>query len=485
MDKRQLYRLLPKVDTFLMTEAGRRLTEQYGRERVASALREELGRLRAAIGAEEPHEEGSEDDAAKLKNQISGLKGAVEKRLSVEDKPHFQKVINATGVLLHTNLGRAPIAGHAAGRLAELLQGYTNLEYNLESGMRGERYEHFEQLLCRLTGAEAAMAVNNNAAAVMLMLSTFAKGKEVILSRGEMIEIGGKFRIPEVMEASGCRLKEIGTTNKTHLSDYENAVGPDTGAILKVHTSNYRVLGFTASVKAGELEPLKRKYKLPLLEDLGSGVLVNLEEFGLEHEPTVQESLAAGADVVCFSGDKLLGGPQAGILVGKKGLIGQMKKNPLTRAIRIDKCTACLLEEALCSYVRDAWKAEIPIYRYLSRSIQELERLAGLFGQYLETSAGAEGSLLSWKTIRETAPMGGGSLPLEEIETRAAAVSAAGISPDAVIKALHTAKIPVIARIAEDELIFDMRCMEEADLQTAAEEVWDCIRAERKKQCSI
>ena len=273
----------------------------------------------------------------KAKQQIALLNENIAKAVSAMHTPNMKKVINGTGTILHTNLGRAPISFGHMMRAAEIVSGYSNLEYNLEAGRRGERYSHFEKLLCKLTGAEAAMAVNNNASSVLLILSSLAKGGEVIVSRGELIEIGGKFRIPDVMEQSGANLVEVGTTNKTHYEDYEEAITEETKALLKVHTSNYRIVGFTESVGIDELVPIAKEHGIPVVEDLGSGVLINLEKYGLMHEPTVQESIAHGADVVCFSGDKLLGGPQAGIIIGKKKYIDMMKKNQLTRALRIDK----------------------------------------------------------------------------------------------------------------------------------------------------
>ena len=261
--------------------------------------------------------------------QIGMLTQNIKRHAGKLHEPNMKMVINGTGTVLHTNLGRAPISKEHVERLAGIVSGYSNLEYNLEAGARGERYSHFEKLLCKLTGAEAAMAVNNNAAAVMLILSSMAKGGEVVVSRGELVEIGGKFRIPDVMEQSGASLVEVGTTNKTHYSDYEEAITEETKALLKVHTSNYRIVGFTETVTIDELIPIAQEHDIPIIEDLGSGVLIDLSKYGLTYEPTVQDSIRKGADVVCFSGDKLLGGPQAGIIIGKKKYIDQMKKNQL------------------------------------------------------------------------------------------------------------------------------------------------------------
>ena len=343
MNKNLLYRNIPKVDLLLEESAIQEMIARYGRETVMESIREEMDELRAFIGNCEDEEEA--------KRQIELLPTHIVMRTEKMHRPNIRSVINGTGTILHTNLGRAPISREHMQYISAIATGYSNLEYNLEAGRRGERYSHFEKLLCKLTGAEAAMAVNNNAAAVMLILSTMAKGGEVIVSRGELVEIGGKFRIPDVMEQSGATLVEVGTTNKTHLSDYENAVTEETKALLKVHTSNYRIVGFTDTVGIDELIPLSKEKDIPVIEDLGSGVLIDLSKYGLTYEPTVQESIRKGADVVCFSGDKLLGGPQAGIIIGKKKYIDQMMKNQLTRALRIDKFTATALEVVLQEYL--------------------------------------------------------------------------------------------------------------------------------------
>ncbi|MEG0228506.1 MAG: L-seryl-tRNA(Sec) selenium transferase, partial [Lachnospiraceae bacterium] len=308
MDKKQLYRQIPKVDALLEQEVIQEMIQHYNRNTVVEAIRVETEELRAYIGQCE--------DEAQAQKRMDDLLGRIEAAVIKVNTPNIKTVINGTGTILHTNLGRAPIGKSQMDYIYGIATNYSNLEYNLEAGKRGERYSHFESLLCRITGAEAAIAVNNNAAAVMLILSTMAKGGEVIVSRGELVEIGGKFRIPDVMEQSGATLVEVGTTNKTHRDDYEQAVTADTIAFLKVHTSNYRIVGFTENVSVAEMVKIGEKHNLPVIEDLGSGVLIDLEKYGLTHEPTVQESIKNGADVVCFSGDKLLGGPQAGIIVG-------------------------------------------------------------------------------------------------------------------------------------------------------------------------
>ena len=310
MNKNMLYRSIPKVDVLLENERIQETIEQYGRNAVMECIHIETDRLRSFIAKCEDEEEAGK--------RIKQLVPCIVKTAEKMHTPNMKKVINGTGTILHTNLGRAPIGRAHMEKAAELVCGYSNLEYNLEQGKRGERYSHFEELLCKITGAEAAMAVNNNASSVLLILSSLAKGGEVIVSRGELIEIGGKFRIPDVMEQSGASLVEVGTTNKTHYSDYEEHITEETKALLKVHTSNYRIVGFTESVTIDELVPLAREREIPVIEDLGSGVLIDLSKYGLSYEPTVQESVAKGADVVCFSGDKLFGGPQAGIIIGRK-----------------------------------------------------------------------------------------------------------------------------------------------------------------------
>ena len=345
MNKNLLYRSIPKVDVLLESQTIQEMIERYSRDSVMEAIRAEMDNLRAFIGGCDEEDKAQEQIAL----LVSHIGDAVEKMHT----PNMKKVINGTGTILHTNLGRAPISREHMKKAFDIVTGYSNLEYNLEEGRRGERYSHFEKLLCKITGAEAAMAVNNNASSVLLILSSLAKGGEVIVSRGELIEIGGKFRIPDVMTQSGATLVEVGTTNKTHVSDYEENITEETKALLKVHTSNYKIVGFTESVGIDELMPIAKEHGIPVIEDLGSGVLIDLSKYGLTYEPTVQESVAKGADVVCFSGDKLFGGPQAGIIVGKKKYIDMMKKNQLTRALRIDKFTAAALELVLQEYLSE------------------------------------------------------------------------------------------------------------------------------------
>lgn len=448
MNKNLLYRSIPKVDVILAREDIQRLIQNYSRTTVMEAIREEMDALRAYIG---------ENEEAQAYKRMEMLPELIKIRVEKKHTPNMRMVINATGTILHTNLGRAPISQEHMARLADIVTGYSNLEYNLEEGKRGERYSHFEELLCKITGAEAAMAVNNNAAAVMLILSSMAKGGEVIVSRGELVEIGGKFRIPDVMEQSGATLVEVGTTNKTHFSDYENAITEETKALLKVHTSNYRIVGFTDSVTVADLAPLAKEHDLPIIEDLGSGVLVDLSKYGLTYEPTVQDAVASGADVVCFSGDKLLGGPQAGIIVGKKKYIDMMKKNQLTRALRIDKFTATALELVLQEYLSEELAMKnLPVLRMLSETKESIGERASVLCEMLKNAElAADISLEDCES-----QIGGGSLPLQRIPSVAVAIDPRNISVPKLEDALRHTEVPIIPRIISDKIYMDVRTIE-------------------------
>ncbi len=460
MDKNQLYRSLPKVDVLLADEAIQPLCETYNRETVMEAIHDALDDVRDLIA-------GCEDEAA-IEEAIRQLPDQVKAKTEALQKTHMRPVINGTGTILHTNLGRAPVSRAHMERLTELVSGYSNLEYDLEAGKRGERYDHFSDLLCKLTGAEAAMAVNNNAAAVMLILSSLAKGGEVIVSRGELVEIGGKFRIPDVMEQSGATLVEVGTTNKTHYEDYENAITEETRAILKVHTSNYRIVGFTESVGMEELKRLADAHGLPLIEDLGSGALVDLEKYGLSYEPTVQASIAHGADVVCFSGDKLLGGPQAGIIVGKKQYIDQMKKNQLTRALRIDKFTAGALELTLRDYISEEQAIQnVPVLHMITRTLEDVTAQAEELCATIQ-AAGVPGQI---QTEPCQSQIGGGSLPLEEIPSRAVTIKREDIPAEALEKKLLSLPVPIVPRVTSDRVWLDVRTIERKQHALIAEEL--------------
>ena len=471
MNKNLLFRSIPKVDILLEEQEIQDLIDAYGRELVMDVIREEMDALRTFIGKCEEEE--------KAKAQIGMLTQNIKRHAGKLHEPNMKMVINGTGTVLHTNLGRAPISKEHVERLAGIVSGYSNLEYNLEAGARGERYSHFEKLLCKLTGAEAAMAVNNNAAAVMLILSSMAKGGEVVVSRGELVEIGGKFRIPDVMEQSGASLVEVGTTNKTHYSDYEEAITEETKALLKVHTSNYRIVGFTETVTIDELIPIAQEHDIPIIEDLGSGVLIDLSKYGLTYEPTVQDSIRKGADVVCFSGDKLLGGPQAGIIIGKKKYIDMMKKNQLTRALRIDKFTAAALEMVLMEYLSEETAVQnIPVLRMIAMPLDEIEKEAGYFARILRrTGMDAKIQVVSCES-----QIGGGSLPLERMESRAVSIQPNGMSVAEMEEKMRHLEIPIIPRTVNDSICLDVRTIERKDYKMIASELTELLGQKEKEE---
>lgn len=374
-------------------------------------------------------------------------------------KPSLKRVINATGVVLHTNLGRAPLSARARERLLDIAEGYSTLEYDVTRGERGSRYSHVASQICALTGAEAAIVVNNNAAAVMLVLSALACGREVIVSRGQLVEIGGSFRVPDVLRQSGAFLIEVGTTNKTHNKDYEQAIGPNTAAILKVHTSNYRIIGFTAQPSDEELVQLAHRHNLPVIDDLGSGTLVPLTADGWR-EPTVNERLVAGVDVVTFSCDKLFGGAQAGIIAGKKEYIARMQKHPLLRAIRIDKLCLAAIEGTLLDYAVGDPLSDIPVQSMLHTAPAELEERAQRLAADINTlDCGYEVAVIS---IHSQA--GGGALPAANLDGYGVSLKTSKLSTAAFEEKLRNQATPVIVRIYDDQIIFDVRCLSDRDL---------------------
>ena len=448
MDKNGSLRRIPKVDSLLqvreLSDLPRPLAVRLVRETL-EALRQDLlsGRVQEV------------PDIDTLATQIRTAAAAA--------RPSLRPVINATGIPLHTNLGRACLSEQAAAAAMAAATRYSTLEYDLSTGSRGSRHDHVEGLLCRLTGAEAAMAVNNNAAAVLLMLTAVAQGGEVVVSRGELVEIGGSFRIPEIMEQCGCRLREVGTTNKTHPQDYTAAIGPDTRALLKVHTSNYRILGFSASVSLPELAALGHAHGLPVLADLGSGTLYDLETLGIHGEPTVSASVNAGADLISFSGDKLLGGPQAGILLGSAHWIGRLKRHPLARAVRLDKMTLAALEATLESYLDpQSALSQIPTLRMLALSPQELRSRALVLCGLLERSGAC------CQVLPAAGRVGGGSCPTQQLPTFAAAVTPRHCSPDMLDQRLRQGEPPIVGRIAQDRFLLDPRTLWEEDFPVIA-----------------
>jgi L-seryl-tRNA(Ser) seleniumtransferase len=389
------------------------------------------------------------------------LQNLMEKVFEEYETPSLKRVVNATGVVIHTNLGRSPLCDKAIQEIVKVAKFYSNLEFDLLQGKRGSRYVHVEEILKEITGAEAALVVNNNAAAVLISLNTLAFGKEVIVSRGELVEIGGSFRIPEVMKWAGCILKEVGTTNKTHLSDYEKAITENTALLLKVHKSNFAIVGFTKEVSTQELVELGKKYRLSVMEDLGSGCFVDFSKYGYKKEPTVQEVLKTGADIVTFSGDKLLGGPQAGIIVGKKEFIEKIRKNPLNRALRIDKLTLAGLEATLRLYRDEALAIEhIPALKMILAKETELKKKARLLCRKLSRLEIPE---FEFKVVKTTGKTGGGALPTLELPSYAVGVYSSKFSYQELQKILRENKPPIIVRIEEDTLLIDVRCLFDED----------------------
>jgi len=439
---RGLYRRIPKVDTFINDEELLELLDSSPKFFLKKAVEIVLSDLRRKISKGEISDFSYDE-----------LKESVKEKLKELIRPKLHKVINATGVVLHTNLGRAPISKRVAEHLVDVITGYSNLEYDLGRGRRGLRYRNLEWILKELTGAEDVCVVNNNAGAVLLVLSALAKGKEVIVSRGELIEIGGSFRIPDVMEQSGALLREVGTTNKTHIWDYERAVNENTALFLKVHTSNYRILGFTESVPTKELVELGRKYGIPVYEDLGSGSFVDVRKLGLSYEPTVQDVLKAGVDVVSFSGDKLLGGAQAGIILGKKEYIERIKKHPLNRALRIDKMTLAVLEATLTYYLDEALAfEEIPVWRFLSQKRDDIRRKAEKLVSELEKSK-FKGKV---EIVEDRVEVGGGALPLQTLPTYCVSVKLDSMSESELDKRLRSNYPPIVGRIKDGKFLIDM-----------------------------
>ncbi|MDD3362183.1 MAG: L-seryl-tRNA(Sec) selenium transferase [Hespellia sp.] len=458
------YRRLPKVDILIDTEFSDEV-EQYGKSMVTVCVNQEISRIREVI----PHLHTE----AELMQQLQDLHSHIKTALAESQSRHFRRVINATGVILHTNLGRAPLPEEIVTRAMQKLTGYTNLEYNLQSGERGERYAHFEEMICQITGAEAAFAVNNNAAAVLLMMSALGQGREIIVSRGEQIEIGGKFRIPDIMDQSGCHRVEVGTTNKTRLSDYEEALTENTAALLKVHTSNFRIEGFTENVSRQELVTLAQQYQIPVMEDLGSGVLIDLSRYGIKREPTVMDSLAAGVDLVSFSGDKLLGGPQAGIIVGKRKWVDLCKKHPLTRAMRVDKFTVAILEEIFALYQDFSFAiSKIPVLSMLTADEKALRKKADRFCAQL---AGLPSDYHVRTVVCESAA-GGGSLPGEVLPSVGVRIENARMQAGEVQSKLHQAEEPLILRVENQGLLLDMRTLFPEELDRAAKLLKDQLK---------
>lgn len=456
--KSDMLRSIPKVDDLLNDPALSQICGESSHFVITDSIRKVLNELREGILSDEISRVWNDEEI--LERIKSDIKKASLRNL--------RKVINGTGIILHTNLGRAKLGQKAIEAVVDAAGNYSTLEYDVESGSRGSRYDHVNELIEKLTGAESCLVVNNNAAAVLLILSTMTKGKEVVISRGELVEIGGSFRVPDIMEQSGSVLVEVGTTNKTHISDYERAIRPEiTGALLKVHTSNFRIMGFTQEVSLEEMVELGHLHGVPVIHDLGSGSMVDLEQYGIKDEPSVAQSMSAGADVVSFSGDKLFGGPQAGIIIGRKVYIDAMKKNPLTRAFRIDKMTLAALEATLRLYL-DPMEAEtqIPTISMLAKTSDDLREKAEQLCKKIREKV--DPSYCHLQVVEEVGQVGGGSVPTQLLDTWAVAISSENTPATFIELKMRENDIPIIGRISKDRYLLDVRTIEEKDFEIVA-----------------
>ncbi|HZW49653.1 MAG TPA: L-seryl-tRNA(Sec) selenium transferase [Bacillota bacterium] len=466
--KQEVLSQIPQVELILRTPSIQALIEEYSHQVVTDTIRQVLAMFRREILSQQT--DWFPEEMPDRQEILQRVKAMTKQKM----QPSLHGVINATGIILHTNLGRALLPKSACRQVLEVASRYSNLEIDEKTGIRGSRYDHVNQLLCQITGAEDAMVVNNNAAAVLLVLAAMGCGKEVIVSRGQMIEIGGSFRIPEVMEQSGCHLVEIGATNKTHAKDYEKAIGVETAILLKAHTSNYRIVGFTEEVSNTELVELGHAHDLPIVEDLGSGILLDLSAYGLT-EPTVQSSLQAGIDVVTISGDKLLGGPQAGIILGKQKYIALMKQHPLNRALRIDKMTLAGLEATLKLYL-DEKKAltEIPVLRMLTVNKEELQQKADKLWLDITMRVGGKAFV---RVQEDVSAVGGGSMPLVQLPTYVIAIVPRDLSVVEFEEAMRGFETPIFGRIAKDQYLLDVRTIQDDELTRVADGVVQMINS--------
>ena len=461
MNIREILSKLPSVDEVLGNKNISEILNEYPRNLVLECIRETIDLNRKFILSKT-------DNLSNLDINVDSIVDGTINRVRLKYELSLKKVINGTGVVIHTNLGRSLLSESIKDEVLNAAFRYSNLEYDIENGERGSRYSHLTETIKKLTNAEDVLIVNNNAAAVLLVLSTLAKNKEAIVSRGELVEVGGSFRIPSIMELSGAKLVDVGATNKTHLNDYEEAISEETSVLMKVHTSNYKILGFTGSVEISELKKLGDKYNIPVIEDLGSGVFIDLSKYGLSYEPTVMDSLKQGADIVTFSGDKMLGGPQAGIIIGKKEYIEKMKKNQLTRALRVDKLTICALEATLRMYL-DENKAvkEIPTLRMLTYSMCDLEAKANnLYSKIIEKNIDAMVSIEDGLS-----QVGGGSMPLETIKSKVIAIVPNKINVSTLEKRLRLSSSHIIGRVYNDKYMLDIRTIFEDEFDIIAKEL--------------
>lgn len=450
----QLLRSLPSIERLLERPLASQLSAVLSRERVRDLLREITGELREELVSETKPSDISPQSLAEL------VERRLELRAAEYSEPSLRRVINATGVVIHTNLGRAPLARQAIEAVSEAAAHYSNLEYDLTRGERGHRETHCQELLARLTGSEAAAIANNNAAAVLLVLNTLAEGGEAIVSRGELIEIGGSFRIPDVMEKSGATLREVGTTNRTRISDYERAISERTKLILRVHPSNYRIIGFTERPTVEQIADLGRRTGVPSFEDLGSGCLIDLSPYGVNGEPVVAESLKAGISVVSFSGDKMLGGPQAGVIAGSREIVDRVHRNPLMRALRVDKMTYAAIEATLGLYERGVALTEVPVIRSIAATREEI---AGRAARFCESVTRLTDGRLKASVEEGASVIGGGSAPEVKLPTALVALDGGALSAASVEERLRCYEVPIITRTERDRVMIDLRTVGEDD----------------------
>ncbi len=463
-NKQALFRKIPAVDQLLSHPNIECAFSGYPRSLVLKAIHLVLDEIRTEIKNGRVGEDGAVF-------QMDTVASRVVNRLEILAMPNLRHCVNATGVIVHTNLGRSILPEKALERFRSIGGAYSNLEYDLAEGKRGSRFSHVEEILKELTGAEAAMVVNNNAAAVLIALETVAKGREVVVSRGQLVEIGGSFRIPDVMAKSGATMVEVGTTNKTHLRDYEDAIGPDTALLLKVHTSNYQVVGFTEEVPLEALVALGKQHGIPVMEDLGSGCLVDFSAYGLIREPTVQETLERGGGLVTFSGDKLLGGPQAGIILGQADLVDAIRQNQLARALRIDKLTLLALEETLKLYRdKEAATEAIPTLRMISQPYSSIRKKASRLFRLVK---GISTDRFRMELVDGSSKVGGGALPLQELPSRLLSLVPERFSPQEMEKRLRSSSPPIIGRLEKERVLLDLRTIQENEMKIVAQAIKD------------
>ncbi|TDO94634.1 L-seryl-tRNA(Sec) selenium transferase [Halanaerobium saccharolyticum] len=470
MGKEELLKLIPAVNDILSENKSEKIKNDYSRTDLLEGIRYVTDNLRTKILADDFSETNFDQESLKAEKILDSVKIYLKNIY----RPEMSPAINATGVVIHTNLGRSLLADSAAEAVNNVALHYSTLEINRDTGERGDRYSSVQDIIKKLTGAEASLVVNNNAAAVTLVLAVIAEDKEVVISRGELVEIGGSFRVPEVMEQSGAKLVEVGSTNKVYLKDYLNAVTEETGAFLKVHTSNYRIQGFTATVEAEDLVNDAHQRDIPVIEDLGSGIIFDLQSYGLPYEPTVKESIDAGIDLVTFSGDKLLGGPQAGIIVGKKKYIKKLEHHPLLRALRVDKFTLAALEATLKLYRNfDDAVDKIPTLKMLTESAEKVMQRAEKLFSYLD-----EYDNFTLKIEKDTARIGGGSYPLTEIKTSVLTIDSELISSEELAYKLRQTEMPIFSRIKNQKLIIDLKTVQISEIELLAKEINQVLREE-------